>query len=150
MWKGPPLLETLFPLALRSLYMTAPSGDTGQLPTILLAHEKARSRAWGEKNSRALEVLLAPDYLEINWLGRFTKQEMVRNLLPSLCIHEFTISEPRLIVASPDSAILTYRALGDLAMGGQRMAGTFHGAAHYAKREGKWVLLLWQITPSPC
>jgi hypothetical protein len=121
-----------------------------QLATILLAHEKARARAWKEKNSRALDVLLAPEYCEINGLGRFSKKEILASLLPSLTLHEFIISDPKLIVASPDAAILTYRCIEDLTTGWERITGTFHVAAHYAKRENKWILLLWQITPTSC
>jgi hypothetical protein len=130
--------------------MTVSPEAPAQLAITILAHEKARARAWKEKNSRALEVLLAPDFIEINMLGRFSKKEIFASLLPSLTLHEFIISDPKLIVASPDAAILTYRCIEDLTAGGKRITGTFHVAAHYAKRENKWVLLLWQITPASC
>jgi hypothetical protein len=130
--------------------MAPQTEDPTQLATILLAHEKARARAWKEKNSRALEVLLAPDYLEITMLGRFSKKDILTSLLPALSLQEFVISDPKLVVASPDAAILTYRCIGDLTVSGQRITGTFHVAAHYARRENKWLLLVWQITPFPC
>ena len=130
--------------------MATVSGASPQLATVLLAHEKARARAWKEKNSRALEVLLAPDFLEISLLGRFSKKEVLAILIHSLTLHEFIISDPALVVASPEAAILTYRCIEDVTVSGQRITGTFHVAAHYAKRENKWVLLVWQITPTPC
>jgi hypothetical protein len=130
--------------------MTITQESPSQLATLLLAHEKARARAWKERNSRALDVLLAPEHCEINMLGRFSKKEIIASLLPSLTLHEFIISDPKLIVASPDAAILTYRCIEDLTAGGKRITGTFHVAAHYAKQESKWVLFLWQITPAPC
>jgi hypothetical protein len=117
---------------------------------MLLAHEKARARAWKEKNSRALEVLLAPDYLEITMLGRFSKKDILTSLLPTLSLHEFVISDPKLVVASSDAAILPYRCIEDLTVSGQRITGTFNVAAHYARRENKWLLLVWQITQFPC
>jgi hypothetical protein len=83
--------------------MALQTEDPTQLATILLAHEKARARAWKEKNSRALEVLLAPDYLEINSLGRFSKKDILTSLLPTLSLHEFVISDPKLVVASSDA-----------------------------------------------
>jgi len=130
--------------------MAPQTEDPTQLATILLAHEKARARAWKEKNSRALEVLLAPDYLEITMLGRFSKKDVLISLLPSLDLQEFIISDPKLVVASPDAAILVYRCIEDLTVSGQRITGTFSVAAHYTKRENKWLLLVWQITPFPC
>ncbi len=126
------------------------TGTPGQLPTLLLAHEKARARAWKEKNMRALDILLAPDFIEINALGRFSKKEILATLLPSLTLHEFIISDPRMVVASPDAAVLIYQCIKDITIRGQRISGTFHVAAHYAKRENKWVLLVWQITPVSC
>jgi hypothetical protein len=130
--------------------MTVSPESPAQLATTLLAHEKARARAWKEKNSRALEVLMDTDSTEINMLGRFSKKEIISSLLPSLTLHEFIISDPKLIVASSDAAILTYRCIEDLTAGGKRITGTFHVAAHYANRENKWVLMLWQITPTSC
>ena len=75
--------------------MTFQPEDPTQLAKILLAHEKARARAWKEKNSRALEVLLAPDYLEITMLGRFSKKDILISLLPAISLHEFVISDPK-------------------------------------------------------
>jgi hypothetical protein len=129
--------------------MAPQTEDPTQLATILLAHEKARARAWKEKNLRALDVLLAPDYMEITTLGRFSKKDFLISLLPTLSLHEFVISDPKLVVASPDAAILVYRCIEDLTVGGQRITGTFSVAAHYTRRENKWLLLVWQITPFP-
>jgi hypothetical protein len=129
--------------------VSSPAGtdDPGQLAKVLLAHEKARARAWMGKNRQALEVLLAPDFMEINVLGRFSKKDLLTSLFPSLTLHEFVISDPKLVPAAPDSAILTYRCTEDLIVHGQRISGTFHVAAHYVRRENKWLLLVWQITP---
>jgi len=119
------------------------SEDPSHVAKILLAHEKARVRAWKEKNIRALDVLLAPDSLEINMLGRFSKKDILVFLLPMVTLEEFMIADPQLVVASPDSAVLTYRCIEDISVGGQRITGTFHVAAHYTKRENKWYLVLF-------
>lgn len=130
--------------------MAVSTDDPSQLATILLAHEKARARAWKEKNVRALEVLLGPEFMEINVLGRFSKKDLLVSLFPSLTLHEFIISDPKLVMASADSAILTYQCVEDLTVSRQQITGTFHVAAHYTRRENKWLLLLWQITPFTC
>ncbi|MDD1705644.1 MAG: nuclear transport factor 2 family protein, partial [Methanoregulaceae archaeon] len=96
---------------------------------------------------RALEVLLAPDFMEISTLGRFSKKDLLVSLLPATSLHEFIISDPKLVVASTDAAILTYQCTEDLTFKGERINGTFHIAAHYTKRGNKWLLLVWQITP---
>ena len=49
----------------------------------------------GRRRTRGLlRVLLAPDYLEITMLGRFSKKEVLVSLLPTLDLHEFIISDP--------------------------------------------------------
>lgn len=126
------------------------TGTPGPLPTILLAHEKAHARALKERNKKALEVLLAPEFIGITPSGRFSKKDVLSTLLPGLILQEFIISNPQLMGASPDSAILVYQCIADCTMDGQSMTGTFHVAAHYAKQEEKWVLLVWQITPVSC
>jgi hypothetical protein len=126
---------------------TPANEDPGQIAKLLLAHEQARARAWKEKNRQALEVLLAPDFMEINELGRLTKKDSIVALLPSLTLHEFTISDPKIMVVTAGAAILTYRCNRDLTVHGQRIFGDFLVAAHYVKRDNKWLLLLWQVTP---
>ncbi|MDD1720337.1 MAG: nuclear transport factor 2 family protein [Methanoregulaceae archaeon] len=123
------------------------SEDPGYIERILLAHEQARARAWTERNRQALEVLLAPEFVEINVMGRYGKKDIFVSLFPTLTLHDFAISEPRLISASPGTAILTYRASKDMTVKERRISGIFHVAAHYVKRENKWLLLLWQSTP---
>jgi hypothetical protein len=125
----------------------AETEDPGQLAKVLLAHEQARARAWIEKNRKALEILLAPEFMEINVLGRIGKKDLLVSLFPSLTLHDFIITDPRLVSSSAGCAILTYRCSEDLTVHGQRISGIFHVAAHYVKRENKWLLLLWQITP---
>ena len=145
-----PLTLSFFSSPCNHSSMTVTPDAPSQLATTLLAHENARARAWKEKNMRALEVLMAPDFMEITVLGRFSKKDILVSLFPVLTLHEFIISDPRLVVASADSAIFTYQCIEDLTVKNQRVTGTFHVAAHYAKRENKWLLLLWQITPFPC
>lgn len=125
----------------------AEQDDPGQLTKVLLAHEQARARAWIGKNRQALEVLLAPEFMEINTLGRLTKKDVIASLFPALTLNDFVIENPVLIPASADSAILTYRCREDLTVHGQRVTGVFYIAAHYVRRGRKWLLLLWQITP---
>ena len=124
-----------------------PEENSSHLATVLLAHEKARARAWAGKNRQALDVLLAPEYVEINMLGRFSKNEVLGRLLDAIILHACDIQEPVLVFSGPEPAILTYRCRGDMTINNQRTSGMFHVSAHYALRGNTWKLLLWQITP---
>jgi hypothetical protein len=121
--------------------------DENQLTTILLAHEQARARAWRGKNRQALDILLAPDYVEINLLGRMKKHEVLASLLPALDLHEFTIRNPVLISVSDQSAILTCLCHEDFTFHAKRTCGDFYAAAHYVHRNNKWLLVFRQVTP---
>jgi hypothetical protein len=124
-----------------------PEENRQHLSTVLLAHEQARARAWIGKNRQALEILLAPDFIEINALGRLSRAEVLGQLFSSLTLQDFAIEQPELLLTGTQSAILTYRCREDLTVNGEQITGTFHVAAHYVRRKNKWLLLLWQITP---
>ena len=68
--------------------------DPEQLKKLLVAREHARADAWLRKDRRALEALLAPDFVETSSLGRFGRQEVFDRLFPALTLHEFTIENP--------------------------------------------------------
>jgi len=113
---------------------------------VLLAHEHARARAWIGRNRQVLDLLLAPDFVEINVLGHLSKSELLGWLFSSLTLHDFVIEQPDLRIAGPQVAILTSLCQGDPTANGQWITGTFHVAAHYVRRGQKWLFLLWQIT----
>ena len=53
----------------------------------------------------------------------------------------------RLTPAGADTAILTYECFERITYQGSEVTGTFHVAATYLEQDGRWRLLLWQITP---
>ena len=56
--------------------------DTGQLLKILVASEHARADALFRKDRRALESLLAKDFVEINLFGHFSREDFLARILP--------------------------------------------------------------------
>ncbi|PKL70247.1 MAG: hypothetical protein CVV30_02490 [Methanomicrobiales archaeon HGW-Methanomicrobiales-1] len=129
--------------------MTAGSSSTldpGQLLKMLLVREHARADAWLRKDRRALEALLAPDYIEINTRGRFDRAGVLETLFPLLTIRVFAISEPRLQLGpDADRAVLTYRCYEELVVGEQEVKGMFRVTAQYRKHKTQWQLARWEI-----
>ncbi len=121
--------------------------DPGQLTTVLLAHETARVRALKEGNRQALEVLLIPEYVEVNDFGLSSKKDVIVSILPGIVQQEHEISDPKITLLLPDTAILVYKAKRDLTLHGRHVAGMFVIGAHYVKRGHKWLLAFWQVTP---
>ena len=85
------------------------SRDPQQLKDLLVVREHARADALLRKDRRAFESLLAPGFVEINTLGRFTKEELLDRFFPVLTLHEFTIEDPVLQKNEENTAVLSYR-----------------------------------------
>jgi hypothetical protein len=93
------------------------SRDPEQLRNILILREHARADAWIRKDRRALDALLAPDFVEINSLGRFTRQEMLEHPFPVLTLHEFVIEDTVIRITGENNAVLSYRCRERLTAG---------------------------------
>jgi hypothetical protein len=120
--------------------------DPAQLQNILLVREHARADAWLRKDRRALDALLAPDFVEINTMGRFDRNGVLDTLFPSLTLKVFTINEPRLLpLHDDDNAVLTYRCYEELTVREQEIKGVFTVTAHYRKNKTQWQLVMWEI-----
>ena len=70
--------------------------DPGYLMSILVAREHARADALLRKERRALDALLAPDFVDIKSLGQFDLSSVLDTLLPLSIIRIFTINDPHL------------------------------------------------------
>ena len=121
--------------------------DPEHLKKILILREHARADAWLRKDRRALEVLLAPDFVEINSLGRFDRKDLFDRLFPVLILHEFTIEEPALRITGENSAVLSYRCHEWLTVDGKQIAGTFRVFATYNRDGKQYRLSVWEIRP---
>ena len=121
--------------------------DPEQLKKILILREHARADAWLRKDRRALEVLLAPDFVEINSLGRFDREDLFDRLFPVLTLHEFTIEDPALRITGENSAVLSYRCHEWLTVDGKQIEGAFRVFATYTHDGKQYRLSVWEIRP---
>lgn len=121
--------------------------DPEQLKNILLLREHARADALFRRDRRALEVLLAPDFVEVNTLGRFTKEELLDRLFPVLTLHEFIIEEAGIRITGENTAVLSYRCHERLTVNGKQVEGTFRVFATYTKAENQYRLSAWEQRP---
>ena len=126
---------------------TGPVKDQNQLKNLLLVLEHARADAWLRKDREALEPLLAPDFMEINYFGRLNKDDLLIRFFPKISLHTFTIEGPALRIVSDTAVFLTYECYEELTVEGKKMKGTFSVSALYTWNTRQWKLALWQITP---
>jgi hypothetical protein len=123
------------------------SPDPEQLKKILVLREHARADAWLRKDRRALEALLAPDFVEVSSLGRFARKELLDQLFPVLTLHEFIIEDPGIRITGENTAVLSYRCRERLTAGKRLIEGTFRVLATYTRDGKQYKLSLWEIRP---
>jgi hypothetical protein len=126
---------------------SAASQDPGRLRKILIVREHARADAWLRRDRRALDALLAPDYVEINSLGRFTKKDLLDRLFPALTLHAFVMDEPSVRTSKDNTAVIRYRCHEEFTLNGERTEGTFSVTATYTFTNNQYRLSAWQIDP---
>jgi hypothetical protein len=85
--------------------------------------------------------------VEVNYFGRLSRREILDGLFPSLVLKKFDMDGFRLLATSENLAVLSYRADEEISYKGRDIAGVFHVTSIYRKNGGKWLLLVWQITP---
>ena len=59
-----------------------------------MASEHARADALFRKDRRALESLLAKDFVEIGLFGRFNREDFLTRIFPLFTLHSFNIDDP--------------------------------------------------------
>jgi hypothetical protein len=118
-----------------------------ELTERLIDLERTRARAWLERDPALLAGLLDEDFVEVNYFGRLTRKEILDGLFPSLVLKKFDMDNFRLLASSENLAVLSYRADEEISYKGNDIAGTFHVTSIYRNSGGKWLLLVWQITP---
>ena len=110
--------------------MTEIPSDTDspeQLLKILLAREHARADAYFRKDPRALDALLAPDYIEINNFGRFTRDDILKRIFPLFSLQSFAIETPQVRRTGKDTAEITYQCTEDITLGKVNKVGNLPG-----------------------
>jgi hypothetical protein len=125
------------------------SDDTGQLLKILVANEHARADALFRKDRQALESFLAPDFVEINLFGRFSREDILTRIFPLFTLHSFMIDEPHARRTGKDTAVITYRCTEDATLGRNKKSGTFPVAAYYSLIGSLWKISFWEIVSGP-
>ena len=124
------------------------SRDPEQIKKLLVVREHARADAWLRKDRRALDALLAPDFVEINSIGRFSREELFDRLFPVLTLHEFTIEDPVLRITGENTMVLTYRCYERLTVDQRPVVGTFRVTATYTRDGKQYRLSAWESRPA--
>jgi hypothetical protein len=123
------------------------SRDPEQLKKILVLREHARADAWLRKDRRALEALLAPDFVETSSRGRFNREELLDRLFPILTLHEFAMESPCIRITGKNTVVISYRCHELLTVDRKQVGGTFRVFATYTYDGKQYQLSAWEIRP---
>jgi hypothetical protein len=114
---------------------------------VLSAKETALWEAWKNKQSRPFELSLASDGVMIGEQGVGTKADVVKMMATDACdIKSFTLSDWKVTMANPDTALLTYKGVADGTCAGQPIPAVW-ASSLWVNRKGRWLAFSHQETP---
>ncbi|MBA3351343.1 MAG: DUF4440 domain-containing protein [Blastocatellia bacterium] len=113
---------------------TAPTADS------LMALETKAFDAWKAKDGKFFEGFLTDNFVGFDDKGkRSTRTEAVKMITEDKCeVKSYTITEPRVTVASPDVAVLTTKATADGTCEGKKLPSPVTTATVYVRSGDVW------------
>lgn len=121
--------------------------DVAALQQKLVELETRRTHAWLAQDKDRIEALLDDAFVEINYLGRLGKRQILEELFPRIKLVALEPADYALVPAGDAAALLTYRCAETIEIDGRTISGTFHVGALYVRCRNGWRLRTWQITP---
>jgi hypothetical protein len=114
---------------------------------VLSAKETTLWEAWKNKQSRPFELSLASDGVMIGDQGVASKKDVVAMMASMPCeVKSFTLSDWKVTMANPDTAVLTYKGVADGTCGGQPIPPVW-ASSLWVNRKGRWLAFSHQETP---
>jgi len=112
----------------------------------LSASENKLWQAWKNKDPKPFQLSLASDSVMIGDSGVGTKKDVVAMMASMPCeIRSFTLSDWKLTMVNPDTALLTYKGVADGTCGGKPIP-TVWASSLWVDRKGRWLAFSHQET----
>ena len=116
----------------------------------LIAMEKASWVAWKAHDSKFYETFLSDDHLEIHGMGVGGKAGVVTLVASGACtVESYTVDHWEFRRLSADSALLNYRAEQKTTCAGVSVPSPVRATSVFARRDGRWVNVLYQHSAVP-
>jgi hypothetical protein len=130
--------------------IAGPAAATDSLESDLVAMEKASWIAWKSHDAKFFADFLSEDHVEVHGYGVTGKTEVIAGVGGTACVVEsYALQQFRFRRISPEAALLVYRAEQKTTCGGNPVPSPVWATSVYAKRNGRWVNVLYQQTPLP-
>jgi RNA polymerase sigma factor (sigma-70 family) len=112
----------------------------------LLGLEKAGWEALKGKKRRAAAAALADDFVAVLADGGRLNRAGFLKLLADLTVTDYSLSDVALTRLTPDAAVLTYQVRTDYTYKGEAAKETVRVSSAWARRDGRWVNVLYHET----
>jgi hypothetical protein len=147
----PRLRTALLAAALAAIAaIAAPAAATDSLESDLVAMERASWIAWKGHDAKFFADFLSEDHVEVHGYGVTSKAEVVAGVGGTACtVESYALNQFRFRRVSSNAALLVYRAEQTTTCGGNPVPSPVWATSVYAKRNGRWVNVLYQQTPLP-
>ena len=127
------------------LFVVAIAGVAGTLEDQVVAQERAELECLKTGDMTTFASLLADDAVFVDARGADGKATVVEHTA-AVRLHEYTMSEVKVIPISADSAMIVYKLAQRGSSHGKEFAGEVRASALWVKRSGKWQCVFSQET----
>jgi Domain of unknown function (DUF4440) len=124
-----------------------PRMTNAQLLRKLSASETKLWEAWKNKDAKPFQLSLSSEGIMISEQGVGTKKDVVNMMSSMPCeVTSFTLTDWKLTMVDPNTAILTYKGAADGTCQGQPIP-TVWASSLWVNRRGRWLAFSHQETP---
>jgi hypothetical protein len=128
--------------------VSAFDAEPGPEEASVRALEAASWRAWQDHDAAFFEQFLSADHVEVHAQGIVGKAAVVAGVRSPACVvRTYSLGPISATRVAEDTWLLTYRAEQDSACGGQPVPSPVWATSLYARRDGRWVNVMYQHTP---
>jgi hypothetical protein len=123
--------------------------DEEATKTALIDLEKQSWQAWKDHDATFFQNFLANDHWEILSNGPVNKEAVVRTVGSNGCtVQDYSVDQFTVSPISEDVAIVTYHAAQTTTCNGTVVPSPVWATSLYAKRDNRWVNVLYEQTPA--
>lgn len=116
----------------------------------LVAMEKASWAAWKAHDSHFYESFLSDDHLEVHGMGVGGKAGVVALVASGACnVESYVVDHFEFRRLSANAALLNYRAEQRTTCAGVAVPSPVRATSVFARRDGRWVNVLYQHSAVP-
>lgn len=120
--------------AMMAVSIAAPDKDT------MMAKEKAAWQAFVDKKADDFKKLVSPSLMCVYPDGIANLQQEI-DRMPTVSIQSFILTDLNLVMADPDTAVVTYKANVNGTSGGKDMSGNYNCGSIWQMKDGQWLAI---------